>query len=407
MSALISLLLFPACLQAQDEDLAGLDSPTAFEREMAAGKLDDASLLAHYRKLLDEGGGAVQLIAALERIRREKNADDISRIVKYIGDLDPDVAEAAMDALRAFGREALPAVEGLSASQVDARTRKEVIERLLKDHIYFCCQRDMAINPFQLDFDDRFLELDSVSQELDELMFRMLRDSLADVREDISGSRYYYYRGYVSADIPFIDYGGLAVAALASRHPERLMKEAGELAEVESSADAYYWGNANRSPVTLALAIFFARQGRTALVDKVVTDMESGTRWMQSTQTLGLHVRVAALQMVALGEHEAALERLNEHLKQAGSALSSTVSQAHYLRARILVHLKEEGAALHALEDSMESSGTAMVLALVDSHFKPLADERRFQTVLNYCRLAARRLDESQRPYEPTPDEQE
>src|SRR5690606_15319218 len=136
-------------------------------------------------------------------------------------------------------------------------------------------------------------------------------------------------------------------------------------------------------------------------------DMESGSRWMQANQTLGLHVRVAAIQFVALGEYEAALERLNEHLKQAGSALSSTVSQAHYLRARMLMHLKEEGAALHALEESMESSGTAMVLTLVDSHFKPLAGERRFQAVLDYCKLAARRLDEGQRPYQPAPDKQE
>lgn len=348
----------------------------------------------------------MQLIAALERIQQVKNAEDIRLIVKYIGDLDPDVAQAAMDALRTFGRDALPAVEGLPASQVDARTRKEVIERLLKDHIYYCCQRDSSINPFQLDFEDRLLELYSVSQELDELMFRMLRDSLSDIREDINGNRYYYW-GMTSLDVPFTDYGGLAIAALARRHPERLMKEAGELAEVESSTDIYYWGNANRSPVTLALAIFFAQQGKTALVDKVINDMESGTRWMQANQTLGLHVRVAAIQLVALGEHDAALERLNEHLKQAGSALSSTVSQAHYLRARVLMHLKEEGAALHALEESMESSGTAMVLTLVDSHFKSLAGERRFQAVLDYCKLAARRLDEGQRPYEPAPDKQE
>src|SRR5690606_31868842 len=136
-------LLFPAALAAQsDDDLAALDAPTAYQREIAALKLDDARLLAHYRKLLDQGAGAVQLITALERIQQEKKPEDIRLIVKYIGDLDPDVAQAAMDALRTFGRDALPAVEGLPASQVDARTRKEVIERLLKDHIYYCCQRD-------------------------------------------------------------------------------------------------------------------------------------------------------------------------------------------------------------------------------------------------------------------------
>lgn len=401
-------LLFPALLDAQDDDLAALDAPFAMERELAALEMDDARLLEHYRGLLDAGGGAVQLISALERIRLERSADDIRLIVKYIGDLDDGVAEAAMEALRTFGRDALPAVEALPASQVDARTRREVIERLLKDHVHRCCMRDEAINPFHLDFDDRFLELYSVSQDVDELMFSLLRDSLPDIREDINGNRYYYYWGYnPNPESPFTEYGGLAVAALASRHPERLMKEAGELADVESTDNYYYWGNASRSPVTLELANFFARRGKTALVDKIINDMESGTRWMQPNQTLGLHVRVAAIQVVALGEHEAALERLTEQLKQAGSALSSTVSQAHYLRARILMQLKEDGAALHALEESMESSDAAMVMALVDSHFKPLAEERRYQAVLNYCRLAARRLDEYRRPYQPAPVKEE
>jgi hypothetical protein len=342
-------------------------------------------------------------VAALERVQVEKSPDDIGRIVKYIGDLDPSVAEAAMGALRTFGRDALKAVENLGATQVDAGTRKQVIERLLRDHIYNCCIRDVAINPFYLEYGGRFDELYSVSQDVDELMFRMLRDSIGDIRDDISGNRYYYYWNYQATERPFIDYGALAIAALGRKHPERLMRETSELTEVDSNND-WWWGYNQRAPATIEIANFFARQGNSAVMDKIITDLENSTRWMQGSQTLGLHIRIAAMQMNALGEYEAALDRLNEHLKQSGSALSSTVSQAHYLRARILMHLKEDGAALHALEESMEASDTAMVLTLVDSSFKPLAGERRFQTVLNYCQLAARRLDETQRPWQPAPE---
>lgn len=407
MIALSFAITFPAALFAQEgDDLAALSAPSAAERAAAEARLDDAKLLAYYRELLGKGGNANQLISALDRLRVEKKTEDIGLIVKYIGDLDPGVAAAAMGALRTFGRDALKAVRKLSASEVDAGTRKDVLERLLKDHIFTCCARDAAINPFHLDFEGRLTELYSVEDEIDELMFRMLRDSVSDIRDDINNTRYYYYGYQVVYERPFIDYGALAVAALGKRQPKRLMKELGELAEVETDNDYYYWGYSNRSPVTIELATFFAQQGNTALMDKLINDLESGTRWMQPGQTLGLQVRVAAMQITALGEWEAALERLNENVKQAGSALSSTVSQAHYLRARILMHLKEEGAALHALEESMEASESAQVLTLVDSTFKPLEPERRFQTVLDYCRLASRRLDESQRPWEPAGKEE-
>ena len=56
--------------------------------------MDDARLLAHYRKLLGNGGNANELISALDRLREEKKSDDIALIVKYIGDLDPGVAAA-------------------------------------------------------------------------------------------------------------------------------------------------------------------------------------------------------------------------------------------------------------------------------------------------------------------------
>ena len=402
--------ILPTGLSAQstpeDDDILALSSPSARERAEAVARLPEATLLKYYRKLLTDGGNATQLIGALDRLRAEKKTEDIALIVKYIGDLDPGVAEAAMGALRTFGRDALKAVENLPANAVDASTRKDVLERLLRDHIYLCCQRDAAINTFHLDFDGRFDELYAIDQDVDELMFRMLRESVSDIRDDISNNRYYYYGGTRTYERPFIDYGALAVAALGSRHPERLNREVGELAEVENQDNYYYWGNTNRSPVTIELATFFARQGNTALMDKLINDMESGTRWMQAGQMLGLQVRVAAMQITGLGEWDAALERLNENVKQAGSALSSTVSQAHYLRARILLHLNEEGAALHALEESMEASDSAQVLTLVDTTFKALAPERRFQAVLDYCRLAARRLAESQRPWQPAPEKE-
>jgi hypothetical protein len=401
---LIALACLASPLAAQElteAEYESLSAPSALQRELAAARLGKEKLLLYYRTLLDEGAGPVQLVAALERIPAEKDNDDIGRIVKYIGNLDTSVAEAAMAALRTFGRDALPAVDGLDASQVDAATRKQVIESLLRDHIFRACQRDLAINPFYLDYEGRFDELYSVQHEVDELMFKQLRDVISGIRDDISGTRYYYY--YQQREASFIDYGALAVAALAKRHPERLKRELGELSKAEASND-WWWGYTNRAPVTIEVANFFARQGDTAVMDKIITDLENNMRWMQGPQMLGLHVRIAAMQMNALGEHEAALERLNERLKQSGSALTSTVSQAHYLRARILMQLKEDGAALHALEESMEASDTAMVLTLVDSTFKPLAGERRFQTILNYCQLASRRLDESQRPWQPSPE---
>lgn len=395
---LISLLGSTLYAQEPDDKFAGLHSPSAFERETAAAKLKDAELLAHYRQLLSDGGNTAQLISGLEELGREKDTSDIPLIVKYIGALDPSVAEAAMGALRAFGRDALKAVEDLDGSQVDNATKKQVIERLLMDHIEKACRRDLAINPYYLEYEGRLNELYSVGHEINDLMFRLLRDSISDIREDISGERYNYWNRQYQMHRPFVEYGGLAVYALSKRDPERLMKEMGELAEVQPNSD-YGWGYMNRTPVTIELATFFAHQGQTALMDKVISDLEGGNRWRQSNQTLALQVQIAGMQMVALGEYEAALDRLNENVKQAGAALSSAVSEAHYLRARILMKLNEEGAALHALEESMEASDAAMVITLVDDTFHGLKAERRYQAVLDYCRLASRRLDPAQRPW--------
>lgn len=399
-----SLLSCPALAQdskenPDDDKFATLHSPSAYERETAAAKLNEEELLAHYRTLLSEGGNTAQVISALEYLGRKKDTGDITLIVKHIGALDPSVAEAAMGGLRSYGLAALKAVRKLDASEVDGATRKKVIERLMMDHIYTACRRDLSINPFHLEYEGRLDELYSVGDEVNDLMFRLLRDSISDIRDDISGNRYYYWNYQNQTERPFVDYGGLAVYALGKRDPDRLMKEMGELAEVQPNNDFWGWGYMSRTPVTVELATFFAKRGNTALMDKVISDLEGGTRWRQPTETLGLQVQIAGMQMVALGELDAALDRLNENVKQAGSALSSTVSQAHYLRARILMKLKEEGSALHALEESMEASDAAMVLTLVDDTFRGLEKERRFQAVLDYCRLASRRLESAQRPW--------
>ena len=405
--ALTASLLCPSLFAQESDKFAGLHSPSALERETAEAKLNEEELLAHYRELLGKGGNTAQVISGLERLGAKKDTSDIPLIVKYIVALDLSVAEAAMSALRAFGREALRAVRGLDAGKVDTATKKDVVERLLMDHIYRSCRRDLALNPFHLEYEGRLDELYSVGDDINDLMFRLLRDSINDIRDDISGNRYYYWNYQNQRERPFVDYGGLAVYALGKREPERLMKEMGELAEVQSNGDFWGWGYNSRTPVTVELATFFARQGNTALMDKVISDLEGNTRWRQPTETLGLQVQIAGMQMVALGEYEAALDRLNENVKQAGSALSSTISQAHYLRARILMKLDEDGAALHALEESMEASDAAMVLTLVDDTFDTLNVERRFKAVLDYCRLAARRLDREQRPWGFTEDTEE
>lgn len=390
-------------VQAQDlteEELDGLHAPTAYERERTRRSIAPARLLTYYRALLDAGDAGPGLIAALDRVGSERDVQDLPRVLKYIGDLDPSVANAANAALGAYGAQALKALDSLDAASVDPATRKTVMERLLKDHIRRACYRDSAVNPFYLDYAGRFDELYSVPQDVNALILQMLRESIGDIRDDIASKRY-YYRSYGAYQIPFIDYGGLAVAALARHRPDDLLREIEDLGKVTSS-DEYWWGYQSRSSVTMEVAIFFARRGNTALIDKFIGEIESSNRWFMGSNALGMHVRIAALQVNALNEHKTALTRLNDALR-TGTATGSTAAQAHFLRSRILMHLGEHGSALHALEDSMEASDNPILLTLVDSHFAPLASERRFQTILAFCRLASRRVDDSRRPWQ-SPD---
>lgn len=404
-ATILSLALFAATLAAQDEpDFTGLTAPSAVERARAAAEIDETRLLAHYREVLKDDSASTSLvIRALDGLGRARKTEDIALIVPYINHLESSITTAAMDALRGFGRDALKAVKALDDEAVDRQTRKEVLEQLLKDHVIRCCLRDRAINPLYLGYEGRFAELYSVDADVDDLMLRLVRDAVSDIREDINGNRYYYNRYGVNYERPFIQYGALVIAALGRHRPDELMRETSDLADVETETRT--WGYNTYSPVTIELATFFARQDKTALVDKLINEFESSRRWRGGGE-LDIQARIAALQVNALGEHDAALNRLTENLKQAGSAYSTAVSQANYLRARILVHLGEEGAALHALEEAMEASDTPVVLALVDTTFEPLADERRYQAVVKYCELAARRLHASQRPWQPDAEEE-
>lgn len=123
-------------------------------------------------------------------------------------------------------------------------------------------------------------------------------------------------------------------------------------------------------------------------------------RWGNPDQFARQHIQIAALQVAALGEYSQALTRVDDHIRHLAADGMAT-SQAHYLRARILIQLGEQGAALRALEDSMEASDHAMLMTLVDDAFEPLAGERKFKTILRYCELASRRVDESRRPWQP------
>ncbi len=382
-------------MHAQD----GLNSPVAWERAAAEAALSEAELLQLCRDRLDNGAGTPATVRALSVLEGKNDKADLPRILKYIDDLDPAVSAAAMGALRAYGTQGLKSLRELNDRVVDIGTRKRVVERLLLDHIMRCCRRDNAINPFRLGFQSRFDELYSVEEDVDSLMLKLLREARSDIRDDISGRRYYNYRGY-SDGPPFVDYGGLAVAALAKNMPEVLLQEFGELGTVEQDNDYYYYSYSARSPVVGELAIFFARNEKPALADKLISNLESSMRWSNAEQFGFTHIQIAALQAVALQEVSPALERINENIKNIATDTTIT-SRAHYLRARLLMELGEEGAALRALEDSMESSDQAMVMALVDDSFKPLEADRRFQAVRRYCELAVRRVPADARPWRP------
>ncbi|MBX3473808.1 MAG: hypothetical protein KF754_05455 [Planctomycetes bacterium] len=402
MLALISLS--PALASQANDSLA---SPTAIERETARAGMGDKAL-AIYRKALKDGAAPALLVDALMELGRKREGADIGLIARHVSSLDPHVSTAAVDALKGYGRAGLKAVQALDAATIDAQTRRQALDLLLLDHVKNCCRRDFSVNPLRLDYTARLDELYSVDLPLDDLLMKLLRDALPDIRQDIEGTRYYYYYGYQPVrEQPFVEYGALAVAALARRRPESLEREMSELARVSNEDRGWYGYGNQRAPVTLELAAFFARRGQTALVDKLINDMQSMLRWQEGRYAVPFHLQLAALQSSALGEHSAALDRINAALKSVGLEPDQGVGYAHYLRARILLHLQEEGEALHALEDAMEASNSPPVLVMVDNAFDKLRTERRFRDVQRFCELREKLLPPQSRPWrkgEPEPE---
>lgn len=397
------------------QSAAGLAAPTAVERESARAALGEG-VLAVYRKALKEGAAPALLIDALLELGRRRESTDIGLIARHVSSLDPHIAGAAVEALKGYGRAGLKAVQALDSRLIDAQTRKEALELLLLDHVRSCCRRDASVNPLRLDYQSRLDELYSVEQPIDDLLMKLLRDSLPDIRQDIDGTRYNNYNYMGVREQSFIEYGALAVAALARRRPEALERDMAELARVSTEDRGWYGYGNQRAPVTLELATFFARRGQTALVDKLLNDMQSMLRWQEGRHAIPFHVQLAVLQSCALGEHSAALERLNGALKSVGLEPDPGAGYAHYLKARILMQLEEDGEALHALEDAMESSSQPPVLVLVDDAFHKLTPERRFRDVQRFCELRERLLPAGSRPWrkgsaepepEPEPEESE
>lgn len=389
---LLSLIAFsPAGLDAQP----ALDSPLAHERALAESALPPEELLAGARERLDEGGPAATLIQSIGLVGRERDSADLPRILRYLDDLDASVADAAMSALRAYGPRGLHALRELEAG---SGMRNKARERLLQDHILKCGRRDAAINPFRLPFDTRFDELYSVPEEIDDLILKLLREARSEIRDEIAGQR--QYTG--APPNQFMGFGGLAVAALAKSRPDDLFAEFNELASTEPPQQQFYGWQTRRS-VTMELAIFFAARGNTMLADRFISDLESGMRWGNQAQFARMHMQIAALETAALGEHERALQRVNENVSNLVGDIVA-LSQAHYLRARMLIQLGDRGTALRALEDSMEADSHVPVAVLVDDSFASLGDDPRFQTILRFCELAQRRLNPTQRPWRPGSD---
>lgn len=366
-----------------------------------------------YRTALKDGAAPALLVDALMELGRRREAKDIGLIARHVSSLDPHIASAAVDALKGYGRAGLKAVQSLDAALIDAQTRKQAMEMLLLDHVKACCRRDAAVNPYRFEYDTRLDELYSVDQPIDDLLLKLLRDSLPDIRQDIDGTRYYYYYGYQpQREQPFIEYGALAVAALARRNPDALDRELSEVTRSNQDDRGWYgWGN-QRAPVTMELAVFFAKRGNTAMVDKLINDLQSMLRYQDARWAMPFHLQIAVLQSNALSEHSAALDRLNGAIKALGLEPDQGLGHAQYLRARILMQLGEEGASLHALEESMEASGMPPVLVLVDSAFDKLKAERRYRDVLRFCELRERLLPQGSRPWrkgepDPVPEPEE
>ncbi|MDC1141616.1 hypothetical protein OAU50_00870 [Planctomycetota bacterium] len=404
MHRLLCLMTLTASLLAPTHATAqgGVDSPEAYERADALLELGK-NQTDYWRKILDDGATAPRLVNALLYVQELSETEDIARIAKYVGDIDPIISETADDALRSFGREAIVAVDAIPEAKLDSIIRKELLEVLLQDHIERCCQRDLRLNPDRYAYKGRFDELFSISHDLEELMFELVKKSRSDIAEDMSGSRNSYNR-YPSRTMPFMYYGGLVIAALGERNPEKLAVELKEVKDVEFQNQRYYYSR-NLANATVETAIFFARQGETRLIEKLIGDMQKMFRTRNSADIPAVHIQIATLEYVAFGDTDMALDRIDESISKLPQSNSFITTRAYYLRARIMMSLGQEGSALENLEQGIESSSSACALLSVDDAFSGLKKERRFETIQAYVTLKTRRLSKSERPWQPDDDE--
>ncbi|MEE9311996.1 MAG: hypothetical protein V3V10_06225 [Planctomycetota bacterium] len=373
---------------------ASLESPYAAERSEAIAGLGK-NQSDYWRKILDKGDTAPRLINGLLHLQNQRKTKDIARIAKYVGDIDPFVGETAAAALRSFGRKAIKAIDAIPAGDLDPTVRKELLEELLLDHVRACCYRDMRLNPERFSYKTRFDELFSISHDLEQLMFELIKESRAAIVEDMGGGRNQYWGRQ------FVEYGGLVIAALGKKYPERLKEELKDVIEMEFQTRSSWWVRP-RASATIETAIFFAHQGQTRLVDKLITDMQKSfrNRGNAAGQAI-IHVNIAALEYVALGDTNIALDRIDENKDKLLQSDSVTTTRAYYLRARIMMDLGQEGSALNDLEQALECSDSAVAILNVDDAFEKLSSERRFTTIKAYVELHTRRLWEGERPWQP------
>ncbi|CAG0932923.1 hypothetical protein PLCT1_02212 [Planctomycetaceae bacterium] len=421
---LAASLLAPACM-AQGEPVfsptAGPDSPFADEREAARADLTREERLQDCRTILREGSPGGQIVDAIDTVASARDKADVGLVAPYVSSIEPNVALAAMDALRAFGKAALAGLEALGNDVIDAPTRKLVREQLLRDHIYTCCLRDRAVNPLQLDYASRLDELYSIGLDMDALMLSLLREAIPDLRQDLGGTyfnrRYYYYGWQPEQGPQFIEYGALVIAALAKKKPAQLKRETEGLVEKSTPQGYNYYYGQVRQPATRELCGFLAQNGINEPMLKMISDMEMTMRFQQDSGYIaGVHIDIAAAMMsggvkdarpasasfsLPKGAFEVALimEHIDTAISLSGSSGLPVASQARYLKARLLMVQGDDGGALRELEESIEASDEPILLLGVDAAFTNLAAERRFQTLLDYTSLISRRVDESSRPY--------
>lgn len=383
--------------------------------------MDGPQRLELARAVLREGHGPSRLAEAIAIVARARDKSDLALIVPHTSSLEPVVVAAALEATRAYGREAIALLDALPAGAVDVTVRRKLREQLLRDFVVACCQRDRAINPFQLDYPSRTDEILSLGLDLEPLLLGMLRESASDLRKDLNGTfmnrRYYYNPTMDSAEPSFLEYGALAVCALWRMRPELLKREMELLVERDSppSYGYYGWGQV-RQPATRELACLLCQAGVPGPALKMVSDMESMLRYQQDPAFVaGVYLDIASVMMASgvkdrpnnaaftlpQGPFEAA--QIMDHVETAialvGQSSLAQASYAHYLRARLLAAQGDDGGALRELEQSLESSDEPLLIMEMDVAFASLKDERRFKRLLDYIALISRRIGESERPY--------